>query len=315
MALPEAQTAACCPSSHDAHTGQAEELELLSLDPTLESCCRRDLEERARAERIKAELSLHDRSTVREALRQQVVGAPPRGAAADAGGLEGEGEEGDAELARLRTVRLQQMQQEAQHKAELQQRGLGSLASVPEADLLATARRAEQSVVVHLAYEGVEVGDVLDEHLGSLAHRFLGTRFLRVRVSPRSTLHLRLGAPPRPSLVCLWEGSVIGAIGLDCFGAPESIAEEEVDRWLRQRHVLHTPESLEAWAAAQRQGGAGMGPLGGAARGSESDSDDGGSGSDWQLPCEVCGRRYPHQHVRSMYADRPSDSEEDDIDR
>jgi hypothetical protein len=24
--------------------------------------------------------------------------------------------------------------------------------------------------------------------------------------------------------------------------------------------------------------------------------------SEWQQPCEVCGRRYPHQHVKAVYA-------------
>ncbi len=36
---------------------------------------------------------------------------------------------------------------------------------------------------------------------------------------------------------------------------------------------------------------------------------------DWQAPCEVCGRRYPHQHVKAVYqsaaADEGSDLDSD----
>ena len=105
---------------------------------------------------------------------------------------------------------------------------------------------------------------------------------------------------------------MVGAAGLEAFGAPESCREEEVDAWLRKLRVLHTPESLEAWAAVQRQAGGASGRRTGSEEGPDSEEEEGGG--DWQQPCEVCGRRYPHQHVRSAYADRPSDSSDDELD-
>lgn len=34
-------------------------------------------------------------------------------------------------------------------------------------------------------------------------------------------------------------------------------------------------------------------------------------GEDWQPACEVCGRRYPHQHIRSAFVSRGEDSSDD----
>ena len=53
-------------------------------------------------------------------------------------------------------------------------------------------------------------------------------------------------------------------------------------------------------ASAPRRRGADTGA------GAGGGSSDEGSGqeeevSDWQAPCEVCGRRYPHQHVKAVY--------------
>ena len=120
-------------------------------------------------------------------------------------------------------------------------------------------------------------------------------------------------------LLCFREGSLVGAAGLDRFGAPECIVEEVVDKWLRHHKVLHLLSS-----SGSGSGGAAPGLKGGQAaallassRGGGGASSDGGGGSsgeegeedDWQQPCEVCGRRYPHQHFRSAYATKGSGSE------
>jgi hypothetical protein len=34
--------------------------------------------------------------------------------------------------------------------------------------------------------------------------------------------------------------------------------------------------------------------------------------ADWQAPCEVCGRTYPHEHIRSIYSSHQPGSDEDE---
>lgn len=103
-------------------------------------------------------------------------------------------------------------------------------------------------------------------------------------------------------MLCFRDGTLVGAAGLDCFGAPECIAEEAVDSWLRRHKGLLLAQPAAARSAGNRGGGA----AGGSSSGSSSEEE---GEDDWQQPCEVCGRRYPHQHFRSVYASRQSGSD------
>ena len=94
----------------------------------------------------------------------------------------------------------------------------------------------------------------------------------------------------------------MGAAPLDRFGAPECILEEEVDKWLRKLQVLVLQPGGGAAAAAATAAGRRDG--GGGDSGSEEEA-----GGEWEQPCEVCGRRYPHQHIRSAYAGGAHDSD------
>lgn len=296
----------CCAEAQ-SFTAEAEACNLLASDPTLESCCQRDLKEQAVVARLKAQLSIHDRSKERLRVAGRVLGAAPVASAeALQPGSELDDEE-DEELGRLQAQRLQQMQREAERKAQLQQVGHGGLADVPESRLLREAESSAVPLVCHVAFEGSPLDDELDEHLVRLAHQHLGTRFVRTLINLRSTLHLRLRSPPGPGLLCFRAGSLVGAAGLDRFGAPECIQEEAVDKWLRQHRVLRLLSNHGGKAPSGWQGGS-----------LQDDSDGGSSGEeeaaaadDWQQPCEVCGRRYPHHHIRSVQATRGSDSESD----
>lgn len=63
----------CC--DHDRLCSEAAELDELAADPTLAACCQRDAQEQAVAARLRAQLTLVDRSRQREALRAAVFGA------------------------------------------------------------------------------------------------------------------------------------------------------------------------------------------------------------------------------------------------
>jgi len=70
---------------------QIEDLQELALDPTLQSCCQRDLEDQIRIAKYKALLTPQDRSQARNRLAGQVVATPA--------GINGsDDDEDDAEL-------------------------------------------------------------------------------------------------------------------------------------------------------------------------------------------------------------------------
>jgi hypothetical protein len=57
----------------DFHKKEIEQLQELASDPTLESCCRRDLEDALKIARVKAQLAPQDRSQARQRLAGQVL--------------------------------------------------------------------------------------------------------------------------------------------------------------------------------------------------------------------------------------------------
>ena len=64
---------ACC-SAHDAEDDMlAEELESLANDPTLASCCSRDLRDQAKHERLCSTLRSFDRTNARLNIHQQAI--------------------------------------------------------------------------------------------------------------------------------------------------------------------------------------------------------------------------------------------------
>eukprot|EP00891_Asterochloris_glomerata_P004050 jgi/Astpho2/4050/Aster-x0618 len=195
-------------------------------DPTLQGCCRKDLQQQARAAEIKTSLLAVDPSQAKQKLQQQVISTQPYKEDFDSNS--------DAGLEALRRLRLQQLQGEAQLHSGLQAAGRGAVISVADDQLLA----CEQ----------------LDDHLDTLAHRYLGTAFLRTRLSRHSRLPAVLGLPPAPALLIMRARSLIGKAPLHAFGDSDSIFEEQA------------------------------------------------SDSEWQEPCEICGRRYFHEHIRAVYA-------------
>lgn len=63
----------CC----STHESIADELADLASDPTLQDCCRRDLQEQAHVARVKSRLLAVDRVDKRAVLAKEVVKPPP----------------------------------------------------------------------------------------------------------------------------------------------------------------------------------------------------------------------------------------------
>lgn len=83
------------------------------------------------------------------------------------------------------------------------------------------------------------------------------------------------------ALCCFADGQHRAILFGEEIGAPSSVDEREIKRWLLS-------------LGCRRNGGK---------AGSDDDEGD-------EEPCEVCGRCYPHEHVTAVYGLR-SDSDED----
>lgn len=79
----------CCTAPEPPDfAAQARDLDELADDPTLQDCCRRDLEVQAKEARWKAELAPHDRSQLRQSLARQVFRRPAQQPAEQSGSEE-----------------------------------------------------------------------------------------------------------------------------------------------------------------------------------------------------------------------------------
>jgi len=214
-------TDACCDpnDSAAAHlSARASRLEAEArADPTLQDCCRRDLEQEAAASRQQAALSRVDRAS-RAELARKLGGAvvpPPRPPPPKAENGEedldsdfGDDEDNEASLARLRDLRLSQMKREQEERKQQKVEGaegepllLGRLSEINVSKVFALAaslpslsqgpprekKKRELPFVVHLADPGSAAGASLDELLETLAGDFRGSRFARAAPGKKST--------------------------------------------------------------------------------------------------------------------------------
>lgn len=129
-----------------------EQLKDMALDPALEDCCRRDLEQQIKSERIRQALQRDDRVEARQRLAAATLrtSADAAGAAVQQEQLpdarapsrqqqqqqQEQLHEGDHELQRLRQQRLRQLQAESAAKQEQRREGFGVLNTVPESSVL-----------------------------------------------------------------------------------------------------------------------------------------------------------------------------------
>jgi len=327
-------------------------------DPTLSSCCARDLKEQRQAATLRSALAAVDRSAAAQRERGRAVALSGEAAwAAAAARARGEQEDDDDddddnELARLREARLADMRRQAAARRVDGAAGFGRLndAKPPEEALRQAAASGASHCVLHLAADGHDAGAQLDERLDELARglgpagggggegeqqqrgrrRQLGGGVLFVRASVGAAaapsaavvaLCRRLGLGPvaagaLPALVVLGEADeddeqeedggsaapppppVLACAQVARFCADGALLDDRVDAFLRAAGV-----------PLSKTGGNGVGAGSG---GSEDDKDeeDGGAASR-EAPCELCGRTYPHEHVRAVHGRREEESDGD----
>ena len=255
---------------------------------------------------MRAALRAADRAMQRQDLREAAVlaeGLPLGRAPADesAGGsnsdessLEGSDSEGgdDGFLLALRERRLEGLR--AQGGGPEQRGAQKAAASVPARIVRRRgyADMQERSVfreagrpgfmVAHLAVPGHSASAEADELLADLAEAHPRTRFVRVALEGGhgAGLAQRLCVPGLPAVVTFRSGDVVGNASYAMLGKDGEVHEE-----LLQRHLMQV-------GAIQRR------PAGSGSESSEEEEGD----EPLVAPCVICGRTYPHTHVRATRA-------------
>jgi hypothetical protein len=351
-------TQTCCPGEARAAASAAacerELAEMALTDPTLSSCCARDLKEQRQAARLRSALAAADRTAARERERDRavvVIGGAAMAAAAAAAAAsqqqsddddfaEEDDNENDPHLIQLRDARMAELRRRAAERRSDASAGFGRLNEASAAASIDTCSSSGAALcVVHLAADGHEAGAQLDERLTVLARGLMpsagverrqrqpqrergGVLFLRVPVGAAAApsqaavalcreLGLcgsagTMGALPRgalPALVVLLSGGGGDGVAVEacaplarfCAEGGRVLLEDRVDAFLRAAGVL------------KRSGGLAAGE-------DEDDEDEGDEGGADGQPCQLCGRTYPHEHVRAVYGRREDEGDDSDRD-
>jgi hypothetical protein len=115
------------------------DLEECALDPTLDQCCRRDIQEQIGSAKIRGQLRSVDRVEAALRTREGVIVRDvlkhPQEAHAD------DTDDEDATLTELRQKRLQQLQQDARAAEERRRAGSGQLRDIQQLHLTVSYRK------------------------------------------------------------------------------------------------------------------------------------------------------------------------------
>ena len=93
----------------------------------------------------------------------------------------------DPELEKLHEDRLAMLKQEAERRAEMQQKGHGSYEEVQEGEFLEVVTKTTR-VVAHFYHRDFERCKVMDKHLSILAPMYFDTRFIKISAPVRAIL-------------------------------------------------------------------------------------------------------------------------------
>lgn len=304
--MEEGGPAGCCPHEPGPGPGGGGgEGGLEPVDVPLAACCERDLKMQREGARMRAALRAVDRAMQRQDLREATVlaerlpqGRAPAeesagGSSSDESSLEGSDGEGgdDGFLLALRERRLEELRAQGGGPEQLvPQKAAAAVparvvrrrgyADMQERRVLRESRRPG-FMVAHLAVPGHSASAEADELLADLADAHPKTRFVRVALEGGhgAGLAQSLCVPDLPAMVTFRSGDVVGNASYAMLGKDGEVHEE-----LLRRH-------LEQVGAIQRR------PAGSGSESSEEEGDE-----PLVAPCVVCGRTYPHTHVRSSRA-------------
>jgi len=284
---------------------------LATGDAPMAACCERELEDRKEANRVLTILREHDPSTRHERERRRVVTteAPKEVGSSAASQADVIGDEFDdddlddfdEEFEKYRTQRLRELQEKATGRGSDQgvakalklQLGNGVVHGVDNTSLQEILKTHAQSQWSGKAQPGPPVvlvcqfsvkGDVFSHELSELldelaATDFMGTKFVRIEKVKGVVVNQR-DKVNQAAICCFENGRHKAILFGEEAGAPEEVNERAVVSWLLSCGCRrNTKRGLED----------GEGDL---------------------EPCEVCGRCYPHEHIKAVYGMR-SDSEEE----
>lgn len=113
--------------------------------------------------------------------------------------------DGDPELAKLRSMRLNQIKSEQLAKSEMLRKGHGELTEIVQDEFLPRITKAERCVV-HFYHNDFHRCKIMDMHLKDIARRHLGTLFLTINAEKAPFFCEKLNVRILPTVISFFNG-------------------------------------------------------------------------------------------------------------
>ena len=168
---------------------------------------------------------------------------------------------------------------ELKRQSAAKARGAGCVKTVDSGELkqmLQAQKKSNPPIVCKFSVLGSRLNDELDEIMDTLAAEQTAVSFVRIARPEGSVMDSRQAAT-QPALCWFERGNVQSALFGEEMGGPGAVEELLVRKWVK--------------ASAKRHG--------------EDDDEDNDDGDD---PCKLCGRTYPHEHIRNVRDPYESDA-------
>jgi len=135
----------------------------------------------------------------------------------------------DAELERLRELRLKEMKAVKETKIENIGKGHGSLREIVQDEFL-TAVTGSNRVICHFYHRDFERCKVMDMHLNKLAPQHVETKFIKIDAEKAPFFCEKLIIRTMPTLVCFVDGLAVEKI-MGFEGLSDTMPEGREDEW------------------------------------------------------------------------------------
>lgn len=150
----------------------------------------------------------------------------------------------DPELQRLHADRIASLQEEMEKRArakELSQRGHGVYTEITEGNFLEIVTKTER-VVCHFFHAGFERCQIMDQHLGAIAPKYVETRFVKLSATDAPFFSDKLKIKVLPCVVIFIDGVAVDRlVGFDELGNKDNFNTHVLEHRLLKSGVVSIP--------------------------------------------------------------------------
>ncbi|MEW5316602.1 MAG: hypothetical protein WDW38_007965 [Sanguina aurantia] len=149
---------------------------------------------------------------------------------------------GDSELEQLHSDRIAQLQEQAEKRTQLAQKGHGIYSEISEGEFLEIVTKS-RAVVCHFFHREFERCKIIDKHMHHLARKYFDTRFIKLSAPDTPFFTVKLGIKTLPFIMSFNAGVAVDKIvGFEPLGGKDDFPTSIIENILLACGVVVPPK-------------------------------------------------------------------------